>query len=135
MISMSFERPERTVSRASDARNRYKIRYTTNQHRPTSRQVNDHGRVSGTHTRRDIIRCLKRYIAREIHQLLTDPPAVPKGAHLRHLRHGAGVTLADAAQAINACTNRLSELERGTRHNHDLAVRCPVSLFLAQSAV
>ena len=34
MISRSFERPDRTVSRASDARNRYKIRYTTNQHRP-----------------------------------------------------------------------------------------------------
>ena len=49
MISRSFERPDRTVSRASDATNRYKIRYTTNQHRPTSRQVNDHGRVSGTH--------------------------------------------------------------------------------------
>ena len=49
MISRSFERPDRTVSRASDARNRYKIRYTTNQHRPASRQVNDHGRVSGTH--------------------------------------------------------------------------------------
>ena len=49
MISRSFERPDRTVSRASDARNRYKIRYTTNQHRPPSRQVNDHGRVSGTH--------------------------------------------------------------------------------------
>ena len=74
-------------------------------------------------TRRDIIRCLKRYIAREIHQLLTDPPAVPKGAHLRHRRRSAGVTLADAAQAIGACTNRLSELERGARHNHDLANR------------
>ena len=30
-------------------RNRYKIRYTRTQHRPASRQVNDHGRVSGTH--------------------------------------------------------------------------------------
>ena len=49
MISRSFERPDRTVSRASDARNRYKIRYTRTQHRPASRQVNDHGRVSGTH--------------------------------------------------------------------------------------
>ena len=49
MISRSFERPDRTVSRASDATNRYKNRYTTNQHRPTSRQVNNHGRVSGTH--------------------------------------------------------------------------------------
>ena len=45
----SFERPDRTVSRASDARNRYKIRYARTQHRPASRQVSDHGRVSGTH--------------------------------------------------------------------------------------
>ena len=49
MISRSFERPDRTVSRASDARNRYKIRYTTNQHRLASCQVNAHGRVFGTH--------------------------------------------------------------------------------------
>ena len=31
-------------------RNRYEIRYTRTQHRPASRQVNDHGRVSGTHS-------------------------------------------------------------------------------------
>ena len=31
-------------------RNRYEIRYTRTQHRPPSRQANDHGRVSGTHT-------------------------------------------------------------------------------------
>ena len=49
MISRFFERPDRTVSRASDARNRYKIRYTRTQHRPPSSRVNDHGRVSGTH--------------------------------------------------------------------------------------
>ena len=49
MISRSFERPDRTASRASDARNWYKIRYTRTQHRPASRHVNDHGRVSGTH--------------------------------------------------------------------------------------
>ena len=30
-------------------RNRYEIRCTRTQHRPASRQVNDHGRVSGTH--------------------------------------------------------------------------------------
>ena len=30
-------------------RNRYEIRYTRTQHRPASRHVNDHGRVSGTH--------------------------------------------------------------------------------------
>ena len=32
-------------------RNRYEIRYTRTQHRPPSRQANDHGRVSGTHRR------------------------------------------------------------------------------------
>ena len=30
--------------------NRYEIRYTRTQHRPASRQVNGHGRVSGTRT-------------------------------------------------------------------------------------
>ena len=30
-------------------RNRYEIRYTRTQHRPPSRQVNDHDGVSGTH--------------------------------------------------------------------------------------
>ena len=30
-------------------RNQYEIRYTRTQHRPASRHVNDHGRVSGTH--------------------------------------------------------------------------------------
>ena len=30
-------------------RNRYEIRYTKTQHQPPARQVNDHGRVSGTH--------------------------------------------------------------------------------------
>ena len=34
-------------------RNRYEIRDTRTQHRPASRQVNDHGRVSGTHTALD----------------------------------------------------------------------------------
>ena len=49
MISRSLQRPDRTVSRASDARNRYKIRYTRNQDRLASLQVNTHDRVFGTH--------------------------------------------------------------------------------------
>ena len=35
-------------------RNRYEIRYTSTQHRPASRHVNDHGRVSGTHRQRRV---------------------------------------------------------------------------------
>ena len=48
--STGSARPDRTASRASDARNRYIMRSTRTQHRPASRHVNDHGRVFGTHT-------------------------------------------------------------------------------------
>ena len=84
-------------------------------------------------TRREIIRCLKHHIAREIHQLLTDSPPVPRGSHLRHLRHNAGVTLADAARALNTCTTHISQLERGIRHNHNLAIH--YQNWLTQPAV
>ena len=49
MISRSFERRERTERRTSATNKRYMRRYTRTQHRPASRQVNDHVRVSGTH--------------------------------------------------------------------------------------
>ena len=49
MISRSFERRERTARRTSATKQRYMMRYTRTQHRPASRQVNDHDRVSGTH--------------------------------------------------------------------------------------
>ena len=44
-----------------------------------------------THT--EIIRCLKRHIAREIYHLLTDPPPTPHGTDLRHRRTQARITL------------------------------------------
>ncbi|MCY4103012.1 MAG: IS110 family transposase [bacterium] len=72
-------------------------------------------------THREIIRCLKRHIAREIHQLLTNPPAVPRGAGLRHRRQQAGLTIHTTAAAIGANPSRVSELERGLHHNRDLA--------------
>ena len=55
--SASLERPDRTVSRASDARNRYKIRYTRNQERLASLQVKTHDRVFGTHPTTTLLRC------------------------------------------------------------------------------
>ena len=55
MISRSFERRERIVRRTSATKKRDMMRYTKAQHRPASRHVNDHGRVSGTHTQaRDV---------------------------------------------------------------------------------
>ena len=54
-------------------------------HQPTIEYT--HRRQTESKTRREIIRCLKRHIAREIYHLLTDPPPTPNGAHLRTQRH------------------------------------------------
>ncbi len=72
-------------------------------------------------TRRETIRCLKRHIARQIYHLLTNPPPTPNGAQLRTLRHKTHITLTHAAQALHTHPNRISELERGIYHNHQLA--------------
>lgn len=74
-------------------------------------------------TRREIIRCLKRYLVREIYQLLTDPPLIPVGADLRATRLTAKLTLAIAAEALGAQDTRISLLERGLVHDTDLAAR------------
>ena len=71
----------------------------------------------------EIIRCLKRHIAREIYRLLTNPPPTPNCARLRTHRRDAGVTITQAAQALGTHTSRISELERGRNHNHHLATR------------
>lgn len=72
---------------------------------------------------REIIRCLKRYVAREIYRLLTDPPEVPNGTDLRAARQQAHISLATAAAALESWPTRISELERGLAHNTDLARR------------
>ena len=73
--------------------------------------------------RKEIIRCLKRHIAREIYRLITNPPPTPNCARLRTHRLNAGVTVTHAAQALRTHTARISELELGRNHNHHLATR------------
>ena len=73
--------------------------------------------------RTEIIRCLKRHIAREIHRLITNPPPTPNCPELRNRRQHQGVTVTQAAQAIGTHPSRLSALERGRDHNHHLATK------------
>ena len=83
-------------------------------------------------TDREIIRCLKRYVAREIFRLITAPPAVPNGADLRARRTAAGLTLANAADHLGTWPIRISELERGLIHDNDLAQRLAYWLALTE---
>ena len=74
-------------------------------------------------TRPEILRCLKRHIAREVYHLLTDPPPTPDGTDLRHHRTQARITLTHAAHRLDTQPTVLSQLERGLHHNHQLATR------------
>ena len=73
--------------------------------------------------RKEIIRCLKRHIAREIYRLITNPPPTPNCAQLRTRRQNAGVTITEAARTLGTRPARISALERGRDHNHHLATR------------
>ncbi len=85
-------------------------------------------------SKKEIIRCLKRHVAREIFRLLTNPASVPVGAELRTARLNASITLAVAAEALGTWPIRLSELERGVAHDAELAHRYQLWLRPEQAA-
>jgi transposase len=73
---------------------------------------------------RDVIRCLKRYIAREVHRTLTNPPPLaPRGHQVRALRTEASLSLRQVAEAFDTNINRLSRIERGLTRDPDLQTR------------
>lgn len=74
-------------------------------------------------TDREILRCLKRYIAREMFRLLTKGGYVPDTSDLRPARHAAGLSLKTVAEHFDTWPGTISELERGIRRNDDLEHR------------
>ena len=89
---------------------------------PATKAYAERRRAEGK-TSREIIRCLKRYIAREIFGLLTKEHHVPAPTARRPPRHAAGITLQNAADHLNTWPARISELERGLRRNDELEHR------------
>ena len=71
-------------------------------------------------TRREIIRCLKRYIAREAFALLAKPQPLPAAENLRAQRHTTGHSLAHAATQLNTWPATISAIERGHAPHHRL---------------
>ncbi|KRE82852.1 transposase [Arthrobacter sp. Soil764] len=70
--------------------------------------------------KREIMRCLKRYVAREIYRQIMNPTAAPSIDDLRPLRIRLGLTLQGAAQGLNQWPSYLSRLERGLTRNDQL---------------
>jgi len=100
---------------------------------PRTRAYAERRRAEGK-TIREIVRCLKRYIAREVFVLLTNPKPVIAGADLRTARNAAGISLATVADQLGTWATRISQLERGLRHDADLAARYQIWLDARQAA-
>ena len=80
-------------------------------------------RVAEGKSEREIVRCLKRYVAREIFRLLVDPKEVTNGADLRRLRHEHGITLTQVASALGTTTSKVSNIERSIYHDTNFTER------------
>ncbi|HEX6166244.1 MAG TPA: IS110 family transposase [Acidimicrobiales bacterium] len=90
-------------------------------HAPTRGYVTR--RTTEGKTRAEIMRCLKRFVAREIYNVITNPPAVPSGHDIRQRRLHNDITLTALATQLDVAPIRLSRVERGLDFNNDLARR------------
>ena len=72
-------------------------------------------------SKREIMRCLKRYAAREIYRQITNPQPAPSNADLRQMRTTLGHTITTAARELGQWPSKISSLERGLVRNDALA--------------
>jgi transposase len=75
-------------------------------------------------SRKEIMRCLKRFVAREVFHALTNPTDdLPTGHQLRALRTARALNLTQVSNALGIAQITLSRLERGISHDTPLARR------------
>ncbi len=80
-------------------------------------------------TDRDIMRCLKRHVANEIHAALLNPATDhPVGRELRAERQRIGIPISVLAATLGVPYQRLRRLEIGTRADPDLEQRATLAL-------
>ena len=72
-------------------------------------------------SKREIMRCLKRYAAREIYRQITNPQSAPDNTDLRQLRTTLDCTITAAALELGLWPSKISLLERGLIRDDDLA--------------
>jgi transposase len=77
-------------------------------------------RATGKSTK-DILRCLKRAIARQVWHLLVHPEPVPRIDDLRPLRQSKGLSLQTVADHFGVWPTAISRLELGNRRDDTLA--------------
>lgn len=92
-------------------------------HDPATRAYVERRTTEGK-TRKEIMRCLKRFVAREVYTAITNPPTdLPNGAELRALRNDRKVTLTTVSSQFATSPTNISRIERGLTHDTRLARR------------
>ena len=74
-------------------------------------------------TKRDVTRCLKRHIVREVFWLLKNPAYEEIGPQLRAARKAAHVTLQVVSDDLHVWPTKVSRIERGLDHDSDFIER------------
>jgi hypothetical protein len=74
-------------------------------------------------SKREIMRCLKRYAAREIYRQITNPRPAPDISDLRRMRTELGLTITTVAGELGQWVSIISRMERGLLRNDTLATR------------
>jgi transposase len=90
-------------------------------HQPTVGYLNR--RTAEGKSKRAILRCLKRFIAREIYSHLVNPKPAIQTDDLRARRTSIGHPMRVVATAVGASLVEISRLERGINHDAALALR------------
>jgi transposase len=92
------------------------------QNDPRTREWADRQRAKGRHGI-ELLRLLKRALAREIRRHLLHPDAVPRPTDLRPLRNAKKISLTTAAKALGTYPTHISRIERELQHDGDFAQR------------
>lgn len=74
-------------------------------------------------SKKEILRMLKRAIAREVFRLLTQPCAIDDYSDLRPTRQAKNITLTTIADRFGVWPNDISRLERGLKRDDTLAAK------------
>jgi transposase len=100
---------------------RYRIALTRMRHEPRTRDYVER-RTAKNRSNKDILRCLKRAIAREIYHVLLNPTRAAS-TNLRALRLAKNLTLTQADEALHTWPTHLSDIEQHARPLPDLTDR------------
>ncbi|WP_417219633.1 hypothetical protein [Arthrobacter sp.] len=74
-------------------------------------------------SKKELIRCLKRYVAREIYRVLRNPRQTPPTNDLQPLRIALGLTMTTAAMELGVWPTTIQRIERGQMRDHDAIER------------